>query len=391
MAVLLAYWHKEGLEVYRYEGKKLVKVASGNLDELKPFSRTVAKKILVVGRELLFYTRKRYPPAPVKKLTKAVGIEIGALFPISKPAFQCKVYESSSAYTTLSIWAWETEEYGWLRKVFPFNYVVPEDLACTSDIPEVKVFQYRGIIHMLAHSGEQFLGGASYPDSGLNEGDVERFLSGLGRHKADIKQVKEYGSIPFSFKDAEIQEISRVTQGDYPPCMDYVAGLDLNEFKVKREVHFPSNINLLFRVSIYVVLGYALMLFLTAKNYEQSAGELRKKMNSIGQKISLKDTGQKGPDYSEAVKEVNEKLTAHPSPLEVMRMVANRLPLGSFILRMVLNENNLELSVSSKEPISVVKALGDAEGVRAARLKGSPMKDIATGIYNFVITLELTR
>jgi hypothetical protein len=37
----------------------------------------------------------------------------------------------------------------------------------------------------------------------------------------------------------------------------------------------------------------------------------------------------------------------------------------------------------------VVKALGDAEGIKTARIKGSPGRDMATGMYNFVITMEL--
>jgi hypothetical protein len=243
--------------------------------------------------------------------------------------------------------------------------------------------------NMLALSGNQFLGGASYPDSGINGADVERFLSGLGKFRSDIKRVKVYGSIPFQLKDAGIEEISRVAQEDYPPCMDYLPGLELNEFKVKGEIRLSSKVTLLFRILIYIILGYGLMLFLTAKNYDQTAGEIRKKINSIGAKISLKDTGQKGTDYSEVVRDVNEKLAARPSPLKVMRIIAGRLPAGSFVIRMVLSENNLELSVSSKDPISVVKALGDAEGTKTARLKGAPVRDMATGMYNFVITMEL--
>ena len=389
MAIVVGYWHPDGLDLYRYVDNKPVKLASGSLEELKPVKTLFDKKVLIVSRELLLYMKKKYPPAQKEKLTRAVGLEIKELFPIAKPAFHARVYESSAAYTTLAIWAWPSEMYGRLREVFPFTYVVPEDLAYSSDVPEVKIFQYRGMTSMLAHSGRQFLGGASSPDSGINEGNVERFLSGLGRYRSDIKQVKVYGSTPFDFKDAGIEEISRVAQVSYPPCMDYLTGLDVKEFGVKREIRLSSNLNLLLRVLIYIILGYGLMLFLTARNYDQAVGEIRKKINSIGPSISLKDTGQKGPDYSEAVKEVNEKLATRPPPLKVMRIIADRLPAGSFVTRMVLNENDLELTISSKDPISVVRAFGEAEGIKTARLKGAPAKDMATGIYNFVIAMDL--
>ncbi len=82
MAVVVAYWHKDGLDVYRSADKKPVKLASGSLDKLKPIRAVFDKKVLIVGRELLLHIKKRYPPAPKEKLTRAVGLEIRELFPI---------------------------------------------------------------------------------------------------------------------------------------------------------------------------------------------------------------------------------------------------------------------------------------------------------------------
>ncbi|MEI9475788.1 MAG: PilN domain-containing protein [Deltaproteobacteria bacterium] len=391
MAMMVGYWHKDGLDIYRYVDKKPVKQASGSLDGLKPIRGGLGKKVLIVSRELLLHAGKRYPPAPLKKLTKAVALEIGDIFPISKPAFHCRVHESSTAYTTLDIWAWESESYGRLREVFPFNYIVPEDLAYSSDVPEVKVFQYRGMTNILAHSGPRFLGGASCTDGGIDEKSMERFLSGLGRDRSDIKQIKIYGSVPFQFKTPEISEISRVAQGDYPPCMDFLAGLNFDEFKVKRDIGLSLKIDLLLRILIYLVLGYGLMVYLTVKNYDQATGEITQKVRAIDAKISHGDADKKVEDYSEIIKTVNEKLSTRYSPLKVMDTIAKVLPTGGSITRMVLNENKLEVSVSSKDPLSVVKALGGAEGIKTARLKGAPGKDASTGSYNFNVTVELSR
>jgi len=389
MGMVVAYWHKDGLEVYRYVDKKLVKKASGRLNELKPIRGVLDKKILIVGRELLLYTRKRYPPAPKEKLMKAVGLEIGDIFPISKPAFHCRVYESSTAYTTLDIWAWESEQYTRLREIFPFNYVIPEDLAYFSDVPELRVFQYRGMTNILAHSGDRFLGGASYPDSSIDEKEVERFLSALGKYGSDIKRIKVYGQ--FQFKETKIPKISRVAVGDHPHCMDYLSSLSLNEFKIRGDYHLSSKIDLISRILIYFILGYGIMLYFSVRNYEQVAGEIKGKINAIDAKVSNKGAGQTITDYSEVIREVNEKLSTRQSPLRVMNMIAGRLPAGSLVIRMVLNENNLEITASSKDPISVVKALGTVEGIKTARLKGAPVMDMATRFYNFVIMMELSR
>ena len=391
MAMVVAYWHKDGLEVYRYVDRKPVKMASGRLDELKPIRGFLDKKVLIVGRELFLHTKKRYPPAPLSKLTRAVALEIRELFPISKPSFTCRVYESSPASTTLDIWAWDSEPYDRLREVFPFNYVVPEDLAYFSDIPEVKVFQYRGMTNLLAHSGHQFLGGASYPDFGVDEKEVERFLSGLGRYRSDIKQIKVYGAVPIQLKGAGIPEIARVAQGDHPPCMECLAALKLDEFKVKGDIHLSSNIDVLCRILIYLILGYGLMLYLSGRNYDQTAGEIRQKISAIDAKISQRMPDEKAEDYSEINKELEGRLSPRRSPMKVMDIIAQRLPGGTYVTRMVLNENNLEVSLSSRDPLSVVKALGGAEEITTARLKGTPIKDVASGSYKFIVTIEFSR
>lgn len=401
MAMMVGYWHKDGLEVYRFVDKKPVRQVSGTLDGLKPIRGVLSKKVLIIGRELLFHTRKSYPPASIKNLTKAVGLEIGELFPISKPAFHCRVFESSTAHTTLDIWAWESDQYERLREVFPFDHLMPEDLAYSSEVPEIKIFQNRGMTHILAHSGHQFLSGASYPDGTIDEKEMERFLSGLGRHRSDIKRIKVYGAAPFQFRDARIPEISRVAHEDYPLCMDYLTDLNINEFKVKRDIRLSSKIYLLCRIVTYLIFGYGLMLYLTTKNFDQTLGEIRRKISAMDAKSSPGGIGQRSEDYSNIIKEVNEKISRRYPPLKVMEILAKSLPAGTFITRMVLIENRLEVSVSSKDPLSVVKALGSAEGIKTVRLKGAPGKgtpgkgapgkDAATESYNFNVTIELTR
>jgi hypothetical protein len=182
-----------------------------------------------------------------------------------------------------------------------------------------------------------------------------------------------------------------VAHEDYPLCMDYLADLNINEFKVKRDIRLSSKIYLLCRIAIYLILGYGLMLYLTTKSYDQTAGEIRQKISAMDAKISHGEIGQKSEDYSDIIKEVNDKLSSKQSPLRVMDILAKSLPVGTFLNRMVLSQNNLEVSVSSKDPLSVVKALGGAEGIKTVRLKGVPGKDAKTESYNFNIILELTR
>jgi 3-oxoacyl-(acyl-carrier-protein) synthase len=69
MALVAAYWHPDGLDIYRYVNDKPVKLASGSLEGLKPVKAAFDKKVLIVGRELLLHMKKKYPPAQKEKLT----------------------------------------------------------------------------------------------------------------------------------------------------------------------------------------------------------------------------------------------------------------------------------------------------------------------------------
>jgi hypothetical protein len=386
----VAYWHKDGLEVFRITDKKAVKYASGTLDKLEPIKGGLGKKILIVSRELLLHARKRYPPATEEKLLKAVALEIGDIFPLSNPAFHCRVFQSFNTYTVVDIWAWDSEQYNRLEEVFPFNYVVPEDLAFASADPEVKVFQHGETTNMLAYADGTFLAGASYPASGFSREDVKRFLHSLDQSGAEIKKIKIYGSLPLTLND--MMEVSRVDGRDYPPCLDEIESLDLSRFKIKGDYYrLWEKKDLIFRIAIYLILGYILMQYLTLRNYDRTADEIRQKMAVMDTKAARLDTGQKVEDYSTVIKEVNEKLNATHSPLKVMNMLARTVPEGSFVNKIVLNENRIEASVSTKDPISLVKALGDAKEIKKVSLKGAPVKDRATHSYNFVIMMELVQ
>ena len=389
--ILTAYWYKDGLDVYRYDGGKPVRYASGSLEQLQPIRGGLHKMVLIIGRERLMHIRKRYPLAPIAQLTKAVGLEIKDLFPLSKPAFYCRIARTFSTYTDLDIWAWESDLYEQLTAVFPFHYAVPEDLAFEATEARIRIYPWRDRITLVAHEGGRFLDGQSFPAAGFDGQYLSRFLFRLAQSGEEMKKIFVYGLTSFPPAGFSPAEIIRMPESPIPPCIPEVPSLDLRAFRVGGVIRFAPGIDPMFalRIGLYLVLGYALMLSLTWSNYDQALRAIRGKTGEINKKLALADQGQPQEDYSTLIAEVNAKLKTGALPLKAMNLLARRLPEGSFINRIVVSENGIEVAVSSKDPLAVVKALGADGGVRKVNIKGAPTKDGGTGSYNFLMTMEL--
>lgn len=391
--MMAAYWHKDGLDIYSYAGEKPVRFASGTLESLQPINRGFGRRVLIVGRERLMHLRKRYPPAPKDKLAKAVGLEIEEIFPLSRPNFYCRIFRSISNYVELDIWAWETDFYERLEELFPFSYVIPEDVLFAADETEIMIFQYGDFVHMLAHAKDRFLDSVTIPLAGFDDGQFSRFLFNLSQVGEEIKRIIIYGLPQFHLKGGPGPELVRVEEMLYPACMEGMAQMDLREFKVKSEYLFipPPQPALVMRICLYLVLGYGLMLFLTMKNYDQVSTETRQRIAAMDKKAIALAASQPTFDYSDVVQEVNARLQKSHVPLKIINMLAQKLPEGSFINRIMLTDNNLELLTVSKDPLTVVNALSGGENVKKVMIKGMPSRDRGTGLYTFVAILELTK
>src|SRR5262245_5240895 len=175
--VYAAYWHKNGLDVYRLSGTRVEKLASGAVADLQPI-KGWGKKLLIVSNANSLHLRKRYPAIAQKDLEKAVANEIEELFPIPSPSFHCKIFEKERMYTLVDIWAWDTAEVERIKKVFNFFYVVPEELAYACAQPEIVLYGDQEFASIAAYGEGKFLGATSFAGAATPEG-LSLFLKGL--------------------------------------------------------------------------------------------------------------------------------------------------------------------------------------------------------------------
>lgn len=384
--MFVSYWHKKSFEVFSIKDHDIKKVASGDISSIEAL-KVFGKKVMLVAREFLVHTRKKYPPTTLENIKKAIHMEVKDIFPLQKPAFFFRIFEKTSAYCLVDIWAWESGEYEKIKKVFPFTQVLPEDVAFVSEESEVSVFEQNGLQNLIAHNKNGFIGGLSTRT--LTAETLEMFLHSLGRYAGEIKRIRVYDAVKVSARDP-LGAIPLVSEPgkDYPVCLRDIKRLDLREFKVKGQRPFAIDIQFALRVAIYFLLAYSLSLYINKRNYELALDEVSKRLKALKVEQSSVEKGRERDEYSEVINELKEKRESRLDPLLVMDSLAQSIPEESYLTRMLLNEGNLELSFASKDPLEVIKSLSTAKCIKSVKLKGAPMKS-QDGTFNFLLSLEL--
>ena len=149
---------------------------------------------------------------------------------------------------------------------------------------------------------------------------------------------------------------------------------------------------------IYLLIGIAVSFVVTGWNYNASVVEINKKINKLSGDMAALASGPKKEDRQDIVEELKKKLAEGASPLTVLDMIAGILPERSNVIRIVLGDKNLEITMQAEDPLSLIKEMGKSDMVKSLKLRGSPTKeptsnrapqDQSKGRYTFTVMVEL--
>jgi hypothetical protein len=379
------------MEIYQMAGQgKAELLYSGSLDGLKPVSGGIQRRILILGRSKVIRIRKHYPPMKMDKLLRAVEMEAPDLFPMVNCYFHCKIAETFPTHVILDIWAWERDQLESLRKSFAFSYVIPEDLTFLSSPSGIYIYLCGSKIQIIACGDGRFMDAASYPAADFSKADLELFLMGLADNASLIKEIRFYGDTAVDVPSALISRVKNIQRFDSPPFMKAVEGISIRPFCLKKGI-WPLNINreVLLRFAIYTALGYGLMLYLTLNNYDKALMDLKNKIMTADKEINFLSPGGAFQGEQEAIKDFEAKMKETVPPLKILDVLSAALPEESYLKNLALNNGILEMTVSARDPLMVIKKLSRSEKIGKVSLKGSPMKETSTGTYNFALSVEI--
>jgi len=377
--MLVCYLTKDEAKFYQIKGDKISEISPGAFK----LTKYLQKRVLVISRELLFYTRRSYPPIPLKKLKDALKVEVQDFFPLPKASYTFKIFEATEKFTLVDLWAWSKDEEERVEKMFPFQYVIPEDLLLIEDTA-LKIYKQRNIYHLIAYVKGKFLGSLSVAE--LTHKDVELFLTGLRPYSQDIKKILIYGDMLKDF--SQDKTILRYSERLYPVSLEGLSKINLKEFKVRRAL--PLKIAPLLRLPIYLLLGYGVYLYATLQNYEKAIKDLKARISKLDRELAyFENRTAPSKDYSALISALNNKTSQVVSGLAVLNELAKTLPIGCTVNRLVLNEKRLELALTFEDPVVVIELLERSNMVKSVKLEGPPIKKTGAKLYDFRLTIEL--
>jgi hypothetical protein len=378
--MLVCYLTKDEAKFYQIKGDKISEISLGAFK----LTKYLQKRVLVISRELLFYTRRSYPPIPLKKLKDALKVEVQDFFPLPKASYTFKIFEATEKFTLVDLWAWSMDEEERVEKTFHFQYVIPEDLLLVDEDTALKIYKQRNIYHLIAYVKGKFLGSLSVAD--LTQKDVELFLTGLMPYSREIKKILIYGDMLKDF--SQDKTILRYSERLYPVSLEGLSKINLKEFKVRRAL--PLKIAPLLRLPIYLLLGYGVYLYATLQNYEKAIKELKTKISKLDRELAyFENRTAPSKDYSALISALNNKTSQAVSGLTVLNELAKTLPIGCTVNRLVLNEKRLELALTFEDPVVVIELLERSNMVKSVKLEGPPIKKTGAKLYDFRLTIEL--
>jgi len=378
--VLVCYLKKDGASLYKVEDNKITKMYQEPLS----LTKFLQKKVLVISKELLYYTRRSYPSVPLRKLRDALRLEVEDLFPVSNVNYTFRVFEASEKSTIVDIWAWSKEEEERARKLLSFQFIIPEDLLFLSEGSAIIAYKQEEVVHLVAVHNSRFLGSLSMPN--LTGRDVELFLAGLMPFSQEIKKFIIYGEI---LKDLTLDKaMVRLPEKPYPISLEGLQKINLSDFKVKRS--FTPQVDLVLRLPIYALIGYSIFLYVKKQSFEQSTKELKAEIAKLDKALAhLENKTVVTQDYSALLNSLNNKTADALSVITVMNELANYLPVGCSLKRFNFKENKVELSLTFDDPIEVIELLERSKLIKSVKLDGPPYKKTNTKLYDFRLTLEL--
>ncbi|MBF0556143.1 MAG: hypothetical protein HQK96_16590 [Nitrospirae bacterium] len=385
-SLTVCYARGAGCDFYNVSKAGISAALSGNSSMV---NKIMGKNILVIGKELVYYWREKYPPLIQKNLKGIISNDVSELFPmIANPAFHFNVFESHANYTLVDIWAWESRVVEEVAKGFHSNYLIPEDLLFVSDAPEATIYAQGEKIYAFAHGPNGFIGFRTLAVP-LSESGVEVFLRGLGAYRQQMRRVNVCGVnlLPGGpVMDIMDIPVNTIEDTGFPVSLRGLNALKLAQFKT-RPWHSAVDTELLFRVALYGMAAYLISSYMSIKKLDTSLEDIERETARVTKKINELIELQDKDVTAKLLVGLAKKVSEFATPLEVLEVLTRSLADGAYITQLNINNRNADVNIVSANPSGVISKLSTLKEVETVKLVGEPSREGQT--YRFRLSIDM--
>lgn len=382
------------------------KVLPSTLKILKNPLSFFQKRVLVLGKEWVYFSKKRYPLLPEKELKKAISYDIPELFPLREPSYLFFIGKRGETFLEVNLFAWEKTLAEEIKKDFSFGYLVPEELLFLYDEPTLSILK-KGEKALIVLSQNRTFLNSLLIKTPFSPDEVFLFLKSAGLEISEIKKVLVYGFsqrdfmvfIPSELKSKILLKTS--LEKDFPFLLK---SLNLKFFKLKEEVFLNLEEWLLrcARLFLMAVIALQLNLIFSSWEYNRNIKNLRDELKKIDEKmkkeryLTQRDSSKAVQDQEklQALKELKEELYFHKENsvsdgLLILAEVARLLPYGAKLNSFSLKEKKLILNLEAKDLFEVLTNFKKSPYFSNLKLSSAPLVDPKKKNYRFSLECEV--
>ncbi|WP_420266567.1 hypothetical protein [Candidatus Magnetominusculus dajiuhuensis] len=379
----VCYARGAGCNFYNVSKAGISVALSGNSSLV---NKIMGKNILIVGRELVYYWREKYPPSVQKNLKGIISNDVAEMFPmIANPAFHFNVFESHANYTLVDIWAWERRVVEEVSKGFYSNYLIPEDLLFISEAPEATIYADGEKIYAFAHGPNGFIGFRTLAVP-LSESGVEVFLRGLGAYRQEMRCVNLCGVNLLNGGPIMDIPINFIEDTGFPVSLRGLNSLRLSPFRT-RSWHSAVNTELLFRAALYCMAAYLVSSYMSIKKLDASLEDIERETARVTKQINELAELQDKDITAKLLVALAKKVSKFAPPLGVIEVLTRSLADGAYVTQLNINNRNVDVSIVSANPSEVISKLSALKEVETVKLVGEPSREGQT--YKFRLSIDM--
>ncbi|HEK24935.1 MAG: hypothetical protein C0170_06840 [Hydrogenobaculum sp.] len=373
-------FYKEGKKSF-YELKKSVKVLK-DVGKLPFFE----KKVLVISSKDTYYYKDTLPKTSKDNIKSIIQNQVEDTYPDQEMDFCFNIAKSYENTIQVNVFVFKKSILDDVKKDFDFNYVLAEPLCFKSQKNEVLIYKEDTIYNILALTQNGLYAYLQLKD--FSKDYFELFLKGLGNF--EIEDITSYEDIEFGLH----ANTTKKSYKNYPIFLDYIANIDLKDYK--RFQAFKIDEDLVFRVVMYFLIGYAAALYVNGKYYEENI----KKIEYLNKKLlpyiksTIAQNAEPKTNYKEAFVKEYKSTVVYIDPIFLLDDIASHLEDKEYITNIDIKPLNpqtpkVSFTVNTQEPFKFLESLTKDKCIKDFDLE-SPVSQNFQKVYSLNIRADFS-